>query len=118
MTSLSHVRRAVVLSIACVGVVLTGPRAAAQTAALHAAFSVALMPQFQRLVWPGDFNRDGRTDLVGSFGLGMGRVKRGLDGRTASVYGVDIARVVEAPGVDHARRGRRPMPAWLATAPT
>jgi hypothetical protein len=59
-------RFALPASIVCVGVVLTGAPLSGQTSTPHSAFSVTLIPQFQRQVWPGDFNRDGRTDLVGS----------------------------------------------------
>jgi hypothetical protein len=70
MTSLSPVRRAVLVLTTSASIVLTGTVLAAQTETPHSAFSVTAIPQLQRQVRPGDFNRDGRTDLVGSVGLG------------------------------------------------
>src|SRR5688572_20410131 len=72
MTSLSLVRRVILVVTVCVGVVLTAPPLAAQTETPHSAFSLTTIPRFERQIWPGDFNRDGRTDLIGSAG-GLGQ---------------------------------------------
>ena len=60
--------RATVVNVACaVGVVLTATVAHAQTTP-PAAYAITKIPQFTREIWPADFNRDGRTDLIGADG--------------------------------------------------